>query len=183
MDIGVQVPSSQEELSQIERRILEDQKGILTVRRPAITRYHTGMGSDVKTLWKCYLALLRRPDIAECVSRYSEDKSRRSKDRPSEHLMPHAQIDHTSSRGNTAGVTAAASEDLEASSSTYAPVRPAKALFYFETAEGFGEWPIYIAASATTDLRKLRKRSPVLFDATVDKIRSVPRFIQTLYWL
>ena len=55
-------------------------------------------------------------------------------------------------------------------------VQQMKAALYFDSADGFGEWRILISTRANTDLRYMRKKSPALFDITLNKIKCVRGF-------
>ena len=50
-------------------------------------------------------------------------------------------------------------------------VQPMKAALYFDSADGFGEWRIWVSKAADTDLRRMRKKSAELFRITLKKIR------------
>ena len=52
-------------------------------------------------------------------------------------------------------------------------VQPVKASLYFDSVQGFGEWRIIISTAADADLRRMRKKSPELFQITLKKIKYV----------
>ena len=50
-------------------------------------------------------------------------------------------------------------------------VQPMKAALYFDNAEGFGQWQIWISGRADRDLRKTKKKDTNLFRITLKKIK------------
>ncbi|RPD59351.1 hypothetical protein L226DRAFT_617323 [Lentinus tigrinus ALCF2SS1-7] len=145
-NIGIEAPSNAEELSHIEAAILQDQRDVL----------------------KCYLAWARLPDVAEHMKRNS-GRSDEGDDQPSpDHSETYQHAPHTHTI-----TTEIAADDVNDAIATYLPLRPPKSLFFLESAEGFGEWEIQITSSATTELRKLRRRSPVSFERTLATLREL----------
>ena len=58
-------------------------------------------------------------------------------------------------------------------SSAYPIVQPIKAALFFDTPDGFGEWRIYVSTRASSNLRRIKKKDPNLFNVTIKKIKYV----------
>jgi hypothetical protein len=53
----------------------------------------------------------------------------------------------------------------------YPQVQPMKAALYFDSAEGFGQWRIFVSGRADRNLRETRKKDANLFRITLKKIK------------
>lgn len=55
--------------------------------------------------------------------------------------------------------------------SAYPNVMPLKAALYFDSADGFGAWTIWMSQKAYKDLRSMNRRNTKLFRIIVNKIQ------------
>ena len=53
----------------------------------------------------------------------------------------------------------------------YPQVQPMKAALYFDSAEGFGQWRIFVSGRADRNLRETKKKDANLFRITLKKIK------------
>lgn len=64
-------------------------------------------------------------------------------------------------------------ESVDSSSSAYPLIQPFKASLYFDSAEGLGEWRIFMSTTAIGDLRSYHHKDRKIFDVIIKKMRSV----------
>ena len=83
--------------------------------------------------------------------------------------------DHTATIGKntTKDSPAQYEEAMRETPSAYPLVQPMKAALYFDTAEGFGDWRIFISTRADGNLREAKKKDPTLFKIIIKKIKYV----------
>ncbi|TFK51882.1 hypothetical protein OE88DRAFT_1699141 [Heliocybe sulcata] len=119
---------------------------------------------DQKGLLAYYLTILRRPGLAEHLQKLYNEQ-----------LDPAGVADssYASEAGNTDDV-ANTSEEAPAPSA-YPIVQPMKAALYFESAEGLGDWHIFISTRADRDLREARRKDLKTFKIIVKKIQELSR--------
>ena len=76
------------------------------------------------------------------------------------------------------GLTSPVSGHSTASPTVTGALRDLKANLYFETAEGFGDWRIYLAGRAIDNLYKVKRSDGKMFDIVVHKLKYVwPCFV------
>ncbi|KAH9992492.1 hypothetical protein BJV74DRAFT_397873 [Russula compacta] len=64
-------------------------------------------------------------------------------------------------------------ETPEGVPASYPQVQPMRAALYFDSAEGFGQWRIFISGRADRNLRETRKKDTNLFRITLKKIKEL----------
>ncbi|TDL28963.1 hypothetical protein BD410DRAFT_818373 [Rickenella mellea] len=107
-----------------------------------------------------YLAMLREPSLSRSIRKQYIVESVNPPD-ASNRTEPHQ------SRKAERGM------DVDASRSAAFPiVLPLKAALYFDNADGFGDWRIFISGRANKDLREARKQGKI-FDIIIKKLKEL----------
>ena len=66
------------------------------------------------------------------------------------------------------------SSEADVDTSALSATEPVKAVLYFESAEGFGDWRILLNGRAHQDLRKARREDQTYFKIIFKKMKYVP---------
>ncbi|KAL5535095.1 hypothetical protein ACEPAF_3188 [Sanghuangporus sanghuang] len=113
-----------------------------------------------KELLNRFIDLLRNPVLSEAIQEQCI---------PSEDAI--SSPDPTKSAG-TEGGTITEGQSVPSMSSAYPRVQPVKASLFFESAEGLGEWRIFMSTTAIKDMRNLRRDKKV-FKVILKKIKEL----------
>ncbi|KAH8101589.1 hypothetical protein BXZ70DRAFT_104267, partial [Cristinia sonorae] len=116
---------------------------------------------DQLRILQYYFQTLREPELAEIFYKaYISDVVETG--------------DQDASGVNAGGVSVTQTDDTRSEfPAAYPIVQPMKAALYFDTAEGFGDWRIYISTRADGNLRETRKKDPQLFRIIIKKIKEL----------
>lgn len=154
--LGLNVPSSPEEAEEVARTLLAEQKQILAVTVP----FNCPAIKDL-SFQQVLLEYIRKPNISLALRRqYIPD------DLPEVRTTADICEESKASDLETNGL------HDDAPSSAFPLVQPMKAALYFDSAEGFGDWRIFISTQGQKDLRVNAKNRPI-FDIIVKKIMYV----------
>ena len=146
--MGITVPSTDAEVSDVYVRVLSQLRSILEVWAD-----HLRPARSTKPL-QYYLLVLRNPLLTEIFkSSYHKTKQ----------LVKHAS---SPMRKSVMG------QD-QARDSLFPMVQPMKAALYFDDIEGFGEWAILLSTQAQKDLRTIKRSDGAMFRIVIKKIRWV----------
>ncbi|KAL7285962.1 hypothetical protein ACG7TL_001077 [Trametes sanguinea] len=107
-----------------------------------------------------YLTMFRLPHLAPLIkSMYIPRRNSVPSTQTSLQASAEAPVPADTEEGNSASV--------------YPLVQPMRAALYFESADGFGEWRIFISTRADRDLRQARNKNAKLFKIIIKKIKEL----------
>ncbi|TCD62368.1 hypothetical protein EIP91_006977 [Steccherinum ochraceum] len=117
---------------------------------------------DQMRILQYYFQTLRKPELA--------DKFKTA-------YIPDTVVDANNSDASTQHPDSSAPSDAATQElpPAYPIVQPMKAALYFDTAEGFGDWRVYISTRADGNLREAKKKDPTLFKIIIKKIKELSK--------